>query len=313
MSRTSHFNAEPPPSHATTLWHKPPNCARMERVKHAIKTAEDLAWLLAHTHGFQGGQVTDVHVHKRRLLDEFAGREVTAGTIITAVIRYELPIQESRGHHAVTRVAKLTMMGVTDFSIFEQEGADFSEIGVTHAEVSDGRLRFWFDPRGELYVICDEAEIEEVSRPGTSSLIPAGMTEWTFQAETGDLPPVAWFLDQLDQVGIPCAWRTHKRSTPAHPALRWEGHLIPTAAHDTPRAGVHVQAYGPLDGSGFGITLRTSDPHGSGTARLLVALADITARSFAGTCMAGTQVMERDEWLAGQHLGRGVWQDESSE
>jgi len=285
----------------------------MTLMKHAIKTAEDLAWLLGHTRGFQGGQVTDVHVHKCRLLDESAEREVTAGTIITAVIRYEVPIAESRGLHAVTRVAKLTMMGVTDFSIFEQEGADFSEIGVTHAEASDGRLRFWFDPRGELYVICDEAEIEEVSRPATSTLIPAGMTEWTFQAETGDLPPVAWFLDQLDQVGIPCAWRTHKRSAPAHPALRWEGQLIPASVHDVPRAGVHMQGYGPLDASGFGITLRTADPHGSGTARLLVALADITARSFSGTCLAGTQVMERDEWLAGQHLGRGAWQDESSE
>ena len=113
-------------------------------------------------------------------------------------------------------------------------------------------------------------------------------------------------------MGIPCAWRTHKRSAPAHPALRWEGHLIPSSAHDVPRAGVHVQAYGPLDGSGFGITLRTSDPHGSGTARLVVALADITARNFSGTCLAGTQVMERDEWLAGQDLGRGEWQDEPS-
>src|SRR5881296_214462 len=278
-----------------------------------IKTAEDLAWLLAHTHAFQGGQVTDLHVRKHRLFDEASGREITAGTTIIAVIRYELAVRGFDRFYAVTRVAKLTMTGVTDFSIFEQEGADFSEIGVTHAEASDGQLRFWFDPRGELYVICDEAEIEEVSRPGTSSLIPTGMTEWTFQAETGDLPPVAWFLDQLDQVGIPCAWRTHKRSAPAHPALRWEGHLIPSSAHDVPRAGVHMQGYGPLDASGFGITLRTADPHGSGTARLLVALADITARSFSGTCLAGTQVMERDEWLAGQHFGRGGWQDESSE
>lgn len=282
-------------------------------MKHSIRTAEDLAWLLSHTRGFQGGQVTDVHVHKCRLLDEFAGREVTAGTIITAVIQYELLNREGHGLHAVTRVAKLTMVGVTDFSIFEQEGADFSEIGVAHAEASDGRLRFWFDPCGELYVICDEAEIEEVSRPGTSNLIPAGMTEWTFQAETGDLPPVSWFLDRLDQVGIPCAWRAYKRSAPAHPALRWEGDLIPASAHDVPRAGVHMQAYGPLDGSGFGIMLRASDPHGNGSARLLVALADITARNFTGTCLAGTQVMERDEWLAGQRMGQGAWPGESSQ
>ena len=272
-----------------------------------IKTAEDLAWLLGHTHAFQGGQVTDLHVRKHRLFDEASGREITAGTIITAVIRYELAIRGADRFYAVTRVAKLTMTGVTDFSIFEQEGADFSEIGVTHAEASDGQLRFWFDPRGELYVICDEAQIEEVSRPVASRPLRTGMTEWTFQAQAGALPDVAWILDHLDRAGLPCAWRAVKSQGSCHPALLWEGYLLPASAHDAPRtSGVAVQAYGPLDACGFGITLRASDPHQDGIGRLLVALADIIARSYEGTCLCGNHIMERNEWLGEQNVGRVV-------
>ncbi len=265
----------------------------------AIKTAEDLAWLMRHTHRFRGGQVSDLHVHKRRLYDECTGREVTAGTAITAVIRYDLSPRGGLGLHVVTRVAKLTMIGVTDFSIFEQEGADFSEIGETHAEASEGRLRFWFDPRGELYVICDEAELEEVSRPGPHRVVRNGMSEWTFQAAAGTPPAVAWFLDQLDQAGVPCAWRASKSSSLTHPALCWEGQLVPASAQDNARTGVIVQAFGPLDGSGFGVTLRPLDPHEEGTARLLVALADLIARTYSGTCLAGSQVMAGEEWLEG--------------
>ncbi len=79
-------------------------------MRHSIRNAEELAWLLAHTHGFRGGYVTDVHVSKRRLFDEESGCDVLAGTTVTTVIRYHV-----RG---VTRVARLTMFGVTDFSIF---------------------------------------------------------------------------------------------------------------------------------------------------------------------------------------------------
>ncbi len=280
-------------------------------MRRRIKSPEDLAWLLDHTHAFQGGHVTDLHVHKQRLFDESTGREVTAGTTITAMIRYELAIRGSEGLYAVTRVARLTMFGVTDFSIFEQEGADFSEIGVTHAEASEGRLRFWFDPHGELYVICDEAAIEEVSRPGSSRPLRSGMTEWTFQAHSERLPPVTWILQHLDRAGLPCAWRAIKHSAPTHPALRWEGYLVLASDdHSSRSSGVNVQAYGPLDHGGFGITLRASDPHEERTARLLVVLADIIARSFAGTCCAGNQIMERDEWLGEQNVGRGARGDE---
>src|SRR5581483_8726059 len=223
-----------------------------------IKSPDDLQWLLRHTDGFRGGQVSDVHVHKQRLYDEPSGREVSVGTTVTIVIRYE-HVPGGDPMLGVSRVAKLSMRGVSDFSVFEQEGADFSEIGVLHAEASGGRLRFWFDPHGELYVICDEAEIEEVSRPASGLLVPRGRTEWTFQSVGGALPPVSWFLDGLDRAGLPCAWRAVKR-TAGHPLLRWEGVLLPAGAPAPPRgAGVYVQAFGPLDGSAFGISLRASE------------------------------------------------------
>lgn len=264
-----------------------------------IRTAEDLAWLLDHSDAFQGGQLLELHVHKQRLFDESSSREIVAGTVLTAVIRYERSVSEHGDLVPVTRVAKLTMRGVTDFSIFEQEGADCSEIGVIQAEAAGKRLRFWFDPHGELYVICDEAELEEVSRPSAARPVRLGMTEWTFQVPTGKLPAVRWFLDHLDQAGLPCAWRSMKRSASAHPALKWEGYLVPASEDgSSPRAGgIHVQAYGPLDGCAFGITLRTADPRQDGTGHLLMALADIIANSFTGTCLAGNHVMERDEWL----------------
>lgn len=270
-----------------------------------IKSADDLAWLLHHTQAFPGGHIAELLVHKQRLFDESSAREITAGTVITAGIRYEVAIRGIEGVYSVSRVAKLTMKGVTDFSIFEQEGADFSEIGLLHAEMSGGRLRFWFDPGGELYVICDEAVLEEVSRPGSVRPIRSGMTEWTFQAETGQLPTVDWFLERLDRAGVPCVWREMRLQAPMHPGTRWTGLFLPASTQGLPHtAGVYIQAFGPLDGSCFGITLRASDPHEETLARLLVALADIVARGFSGLCLAGNHVMERNEWLGGHTLER---------
>ena len=270
-----------------------------------IRTADDLTWLLAHTQAFPGGQITTLSVQKQRVFDEASGREITAGTTITTTIRYELAVRGIEGLYSVSRVAKLAMKGVTDFSIFEQEGADFSEIGLLHTEMSGGHLRFWFDPHGELYVICDEAELEEVSRPGTVRPLLTGMSEWTFQAETGALPTIDWFLSHLDRMGCPCAWRTTKPTGPAHPALRWAGLLLPASSKGLPRsAGVSIQTYGPLDGYCFGITLRVSDPHEEVLGRLLMVLADLIAHEFSGTCLAGHHVMERDEWLGGEKTGR---------
>jgi hypothetical protein len=273
----------------------------------SVRTAEDLTWLLDHTQAFPGGQITDLSVHKQRIFDDASGREIPAGTMITMVIRYEIAFRGEEGLSSISRIAKLVMRGVTDFSIFEQEGADFSEIGRLHAETSGGRLRFWFDPHGELYVICEEAALEEVSRPGAVRPLRTGMTEWTFQAETGDLPGIDWFLDHLDRAGFPCAWRGVKKRAPVHPALRWAGILLPASAHGLPRAsGVQIQTYGPLDGCRFGITLRAADRHEEGTGRLLMVLADIIANGFSGLCLAGNQVMEREEWLGGQTTSRDV-------
>jgi len=272
-----------------------------------IRTAEDLVWLLDHTQAFPGGQITNLAIQKQRVFDEASGREITAGTIISTIIRYEIAIRGVEGLYSVSRVAKLLMKGVSDFSIFEQEGADFSEINLLHAEIAGGRLRFWFDPHGELYVICEEAELEEVSRPGSVRPIRTGMTEWTFQAEAGELPDIDWILKRLDGVGVPCAWRMTKPSGPAHPAFRWAGLLLPASSHGLPRtAGVYIQTYGPLDGYRFGITLRASDPHEEALGRLLMVLADIIARGFSGLCLAGQHIMERDEWLGGQNVRRNA-------
>jgi len=270
-----------------------------------LHTSDDLVWLLHHTQAFAGGQITNLAVQKQRIFDDASGREITAGTAISTIIRYEIAVRGLEGLYSVSRVAKLVMKGVTDFSIFEQEGADFSEISQLHAETSGGRLRFWFDPHGELYVICDEAELEEVSRPGSVRPIRTGMTEWTFQAETGELPNIDWFLAQLDRAGFPCAWRVMKPTNPAHPAFRWAGLLLPASAQKVRRpAGLHIQTYGPLDGYCFGITLRASDPHEEDLGRLLMVLADIIAGGFSGMCLAGHHIMERDEWLGGQNVGR---------
>lgn len=288
------------------LWLR--DALKLWAMKERIRTAEDLSLFLSHTRRFQGGKVTDLHVQRRCLFDEGSGREVRAGTVLTAIIRYEVPSVETQGLHAIVRVAKLTMLGVSDFSIFEQEGSDCSEIGVIHAEIAWGRLRFWFDPQGELYVVCDEAEFEEVSMPGPGRPVPSGITDWTFQARTGDVPGIAWFLDHLDRAGFPCAWRAAKRPTPCHPAWRWQGELMSASQQGDAEPGlVHVQTYGPLDGSGFGVTLRACHPSGAEAARLVLVLADIIARHFEGTCLAGRHILERDEWCGAQCQGPPMW------
>lgn len=254
----------------------------------------------------------DLQVHKRRLFDEGTGRDVTAGTQITAVIRYDISPIGLEGGYGITRVAKLNLIGVTDFSIFEQEGSDFSEIGIIHAEVRCGRLRFWFDPQGELYVICEEADLEEVSMPSESLAMAPGITNWTFQAHTGDLPEIEWFLQHLDQVGFPCAWRGVKRTINGHPAIRWEGDLLSALL---PEEGdgrlVHIQTYGPLDSSGFGVTLRTCDSRKVEAARLLRVLADLVSRSFEGTCLIGRRFMEQDDCCLNVEVQGSRWWEAS--
>jgi hypothetical protein len=162
-------------------------------MKYQIVNVEDVRWLLGHTGGFRGGYVTDVQVSKRWLLDEASGREVPAGTTVTVVIRYRI--------RQMARVAKLTMTGVTDFSMFEQEGADCLTLGMIQTEFTDGKLRFWFDPQGELYVVCEEAQLEEVAAPSLEPLSRSQVAQWTFQSGVPDWPTVTWLLAELD-VGV---------------------------------------------------------------------------------------------------------------
>jgi hypothetical protein len=254
-----------------------------------VVNIEDLRWLLGHTGGFRGGYVTDVQVSKRRLLDEASGREVPAGTTVTVVIRYRI--------HQMSRVAKLTMTGVTDFSMFEQEGADCSTLGVIQAELNEGKLRFWFDPQGELYVVCDEAQLEEVAAPSLEPLSLEQVAQWTFQSGMPDWPTVTWILAELDVAGVPCAWRATTSSPGRHPAIQWEGDLIPTSMQGIANiAGVHCMLYGPLDGPGFGMVLRVRGVQDRRTGQVLSLLADLIARRFSGQCLVGNTIIPGEDW-----------------
>ncbi len=258
-------------------------------MQHHIKSAEDLSWLLTHTGSFRGGYVTDVHVEKRRLLDEETGREILTDTTVTVMIRYRV-----RG---MARVAKLAMSGVTDFSIFEQEGADCSSLGVIHAEAAAGRLRFWFDPQGELYVVCEEADFEEVSTPLASKAPARCPAQWIFQAGEGRGPTVSWMLKQLDQAGVPCAWCVAELNKQSHRALRFEGDLVPASEQEKaqPR-GLRVQVYGPFDGAAFRVVLQTAPRNDGWGRQVITVLADAIARRFSGSCLVGDTIIPAADW-----------------
>ncbi len=269
-------------------------------MEHTIKTTEDLRWLIGHTGGFRSGYVTDVQISKRRLFDEGTGREIPAGTTITVTIRYAV-----RG---LVRVAKLTMTGVTDFSVFEQDGADCSSLGVIQTELSAGKLRFWFDPQGELYVVCDEAYLEELTVPFVTAQQAAELARWTFQGQTTDGPSVQWLLDELGQAGLPCAWCEAKRSAAIHPAVQWEGSLRPADKFSMRGDNmVHVMAYGPLDGQGFGLMLRIFGIQDQRMSRILEVLTERITQHFPGNCLVGTTIIpgrEWENWLAWKHHSR---------
>lgn len=258
-------------------------------MKCQIVNIEDLRWLLGHTGGFRGGYVTDVQVSKRRLLDEASGREVPVGTTVTVVIRYRI--------RQMARVAKITMTGVTDFSMFEQEGADCSTLGVIQAELTDGKLRFWFDPQGELYVVCDEAQLEEVAAPSLDPLSLEQVAQWTFQSEAQDWPTVTWLLAELAVAGSPCMWRTTASSAGRHPSIQWEGDLLLASMQGTVDAtGVHCLLYGSLDGPGFGLVLRVRGVEDRRTGQVLSLLADLIVQRFAGQCLVGNTIIPGGEW-----------------
>ena len=258
-------------------------------MQHQIKTVEDLRWLIAHTGGFRSGYVTDVQMSKRRLFDEESGREVPAGTTVSVTIRYQV-----RG---LVRVTRLLMIGVTDFSLFEQEGADCSSLDVIQAECSAGKLRFWFDPQGELYIVCEEAQLEEVSTPIIGVHPIAELARWTFQGEAPDGPTVQWLLDELDRAGMPCAWRAAKRAAAVHPTIQWEGDLIPAGDGLSNRTNmVHVMAYGLAESQGFGLVLRVLGTKDRQICRILEVLANHITQYFPGNCLVGTTIIPGRDW-----------------
>ena len=270
---------------------------------HSIKSKDDLRWLMAHTGGFRGGYVTDVQVAKRRLLDEASGLEVPAGTTVTVVVRYRM--------RQMARVVKLTMTGVTDFSMFEQEGADCSTLGVIQAELNDGNLRFWFDPQGELYVVCEEAQLEEVAAPSLEPLSLEQVAQWTFQSAVPEWPTVNWLLAELDVAGIPCIWRAIVSAPGHHSAIQWEGELLPASMQGARDArGVHCMLYGPLDGPGFGMVLRVRGVQDRRTGQVLSILADLIVQRFSGQCLVGNTIIPGEEWQNWRSLGQQRGADE---
>jgi hypothetical protein len=94
---------------------------------------------------------------------------------------------------------------------------------------------------------------------------------------------------------------------------------MPVSPYGVPHGGgVFIQTFGPLDGCGFGLTVRATDLHENGIGRLVTVLAEIVARSFAGRCLTGTQIMEREEWLERRALvwgsaSRGITSDTSAD
>jgi hypothetical protein len=265
-----------------------------------IKNVEDLRWLIGHTGGFRGGYVTEVQMTKRRLFDEGSAREILADTVVTVVVRYCLRHME--------RVAKLTMTGVTDFSVFEQEGADCSSLGVIQAECTAGKLRFWFDPQGELYVVCDEAQLEEVAMPFSEDSSSQPVARWTFQSPTNDWPTVEWLLDELDTAGLPCTWKKAKASNGRRSVIQWEGTLLPAqGAEAIEQAAVRVMLYGPLDGAGFGIVLHIEGPQGPTANRVLSSVSDLIVRRFSGQCLVGNTIIPGGEWLSWKALEQLRW------
>ncbi|HMS83041.1 MAG TPA: hypothetical protein PKD12_05285 [Nitrospira sp.] len=254
-----------------------------------IKHAEDLRWLIGHTGGFRAGYVTEVQILKRRLFDEKSTREVPAGTTIALTIQYEV-----RG---LTRVAKLTMTGVTDFSVFEQDGIDCSSLSVIQTELNAGKLRFWFDPQGELYVVCDEAHLEELTLPVVTAQQAAELARWTFQGLDPDGPTIQWLLDELDLAGLRCTWRSAERAVAIHPAVQWEGSLKPADDSSVDEDNlVHVMAYRPPEGQGFGLLLRVFGMQDRRMSRILEVLADRITQSFPGNCLVGTTIIPGHEW-----------------
>lgn len=254
---------------------------------HSIKTADDVRWLLTHTQGFHGGRVLDVHLAKRWMLDEASGRDVSAGSAVTVVVRYHL--------QGIPRIAKLTLQGVSDFSIFEQDGADSTALGSIQVELHEGLLRFWFDPQGNLYVVCEEALLEEVSLPHSDTDLHTEAAQWIFQAESGNPPTVDWLLNELDQAGVPCIWKASASGAGIPGTLCWEGELVAAADVNMGPAALVVRTYEPTDGGGFGIRLQPRRATCRSSGWLLKAVTEAVTRRYAGTYLTRENVISSED------------------
>jgi hypothetical protein len=262
-------------------------------MKHLLKQVDDLRWLVAHTNGFHGGHITEVQMSKKRLFDEDSGCDLPAGTTVTVVVRYT--------RNGMLCIARLIMNSVSDFSVLEQEGDDCSVIGMIQAEVSDERLRFWFDPEGRLYIVCEEALYEEIASPAGDRDITRAVARWTLETQEGEPPTIEWLLRHLDQAGLPCIWRVGRPGS-GHDSVRWEGELLSSSLlSEKTGASVHVMAHCPSGSSGFGMTLRAPTIRDSQCGHLFTLVADLLARTFPGTCVAGDTILSCDEWLRGDH------------
>lgn len=254
----------------------------------SIRTAEDLTWLLRHTRAFRGGRLIECHVTRRVLFDERLDREVPVGTTVTLTVRYEhLDAESAAGDAAATRllprvhrVAQLRCEGVSDFSLFEQDGVDSGRIDALQVEYYDARMRLWFDQYGEVYVVCEAVEFEEVALPCAQTVAPP--REWAFQSRTGALPSVDWFLKHLDARRIPCSWRADAAGDARAQGYAWSGVLSRCGGRTRPDSpGLVLQGYGPLDGAAFGVVVRVQGDSGADHA-LVAAIMDVMAEQFEG-------------------------------
>ena len=223
----------------------------------------------------------EVHIGRRHLYDENLGAEVLAHTMITLLIRYAVTEVVGGDTLRIQRRARLVFTGVTDFSFFEQQGANSGTIEALQAEWKDGSFRFWFDQYGEVYIVCDEADLEEVGVPDGAPGRTA-FHEWVFQAQQGTLPTVRWLLDELDRTGYACTWRQEDTARRAPDRFEWSGLLSMRVPVDPSDGGtVAVQGYGPLGEHSFGIVARVRGPRNAGTG-LLAQLAHILTTHFTG-------------------------------
>ncbi len=260
-------------------WEHPlPNGGSM---KHGLDQSDDLVWLLRHTRGFRGGYIAEFHVERRYLFDENRRCDVVTGTTVSMLIRYSVDMNRNGRMEPIQRLARMHYFGVTDFSFFEQEGAHSGSIVALQVEIHLGKFRFWFDQYGEVYVVCEQAELEEVATPGRL-LAEDTVEEWVFQAQAGTLPTVSWLLAQLDRAGLPCVWREEHASSPGTNPLHWTGLLELSAVDGTRPAGaISIQGYGELDGHAFGLAAMTRT-YDRGSDALLRSLGGIVTGHFVG-------------------------------